>query len=741
MRNRVVSAKTVLAVIVAMVAQVLFGVAAPANAQTPVSDSYFDVVATLPDGRAIAEACSSAAPPLAFDSFDSNGVLITPAAELMDGYGFYSGCGGENVAADGTVVTYGYQYNATHRIVAHKDNEILWSESIVNGCGFDADATSPRISADNKVYYAIYDDCSLHNGPELVIRDLLTGAMLDREPLDDVMFVDEYYFRPYLNGYVYPANGTGEMVYLGLDGQKDTSRSYTLSHPMLFARWAIDANGNSIVLSEVNNEPVLVFRDAIGTEVVRELASCSGCYIQNIYASPLGGAVLELVDYSADQYYIEIVSSDVNTPAKLIATNAPTGEGGQIISVDVYGNTLYALNYDIPDAGYYEKDQVGFVLYDSAGNITSQDDTESVRTSNDAFDLIYASSVATSNGHVHAILRRAGQYEMHRFDFAKVGIDYPRGVLLGDTSTPPGLLNYVAMGDSYSSGEGVKPYIDGTDDDPSNTCHRSEKAYPMLLEGYASLSIEVQDFVACSGAETKHIIQEINEDNMELPQAAFITPNTDVVTISIGGNDIGFGTVLSQCTTFDDPDKDNHTPSQEDAVEEANCLSHIANADAQIDTLAFQTRVVDVLEGIKDIGDAYGNSDMRLVVVGYPQLYPEFNDIQETCTWGPWGAAASGAVSGRDVSGYEVAYLRAATEKLNLLLDSIVTAMNDSGVSFVDTQTAFSSHELCTTTPYVLPVVPDVFDPIGRRASFHPNQLGQKAYADIVAKKISLMLQ
>ncbi len=58
-----------------------------------------------------------------------------------------------------------------------------------------------------------------------------------------------------------------------------------------------------------------------------------------------------------------------------------------------------------------------------------------------------------------------------------------------DWGTPDGIADfrapqqegYVALGDSYSAGEGDRPYEPGTDT-KTNTCHRSEKAYPTMIK-------------------------------------------------------------------------------------------------------------------------------------------------------------------------------------------------------------------------------------------------------------------
>ena len=83
-------------------------------------------------------------------------------------------------------------------------------------------------------------------------------------------------------------------------------------------------------------------------------------------------------------------------------------------------------------------------------------------------------------------------------------------------------LDYVALGDSYSSGLGAGSYLG------SSSCHRSSNAYPVLYAAQASASL---DFVACSGARTSDVLNN---------QVSALSAGTDLVTITVGGNDVDY---------------------------------------------------------------------------------------------------------------------------------------------------------------------------------------------------------
>ena len=91
-------------------------------------------------------------------------------------------------------------------------------------------------------------------------------------------------------------------------------------------------------------------------------------------------------------------------------------------------------------------------------------------------------------------------------------------------------LSYVALGDSYSSGVGTRAYIaDGT------SCQRSVYAYPSLL---AAADGDSLTFRACSGATTTDVART---------QLSALSRKTGLVTITVGGNDAGFVSVLTTC--------------------------------------------------------------------------------------------------------------------------------------------------------------------------------------------------
>jgi lysophospholipase L1-like esterase len=92
--------------------------------------------------------------------------------------------------------------------------------------------------------------------------------------------------------------------------------------------------------------------------------------------------------------------------------------------------------------------------------------------------------------------------------------------------------NYVALGDSYSSGTGTRDYS------LNSGCQRGPYAYPALVAHDRPNT--TLTFVACSGAKTTDVIAN---------QVSSLSASTKYVTITIGGNDAGFSNVITQCAT------------------------------------------------------------------------------------------------------------------------------------------------------------------------------------------------
>src|SRR5215470_6454359 len=149
-------------------------------------------------------------------------------------------------------------------------------------------------------------------------------------------------------------------------------------------------------------------------------------------------------------------------------------------------------------------------------------------------------------------------------------------------------ISYVALGDSYSSGLGAGNYSGGS-------CEQSSNAYPVLWHNGHGGSFTN---ATCSGATTSDVLSS---------QLGGLSASTTLVTITIGGNDVGFASVMETCVL-------ECTSS---------CVSAVQNAENQANSI-LPGNLNNVLSSIKS--DA---PNAKVVVMGYPELY----DLTKSSTW------------------------------------------------------------------------------------------------------------
>ncbi|RMI29957.1 SGNH/GDSL hydrolase family protein [Nocardia stercoris] len=242
------------------------------------------------------------------------------------------------------------------------------------------------------------------------------------------------------------------------------------------------------------------------------------------------------------------------------------------------------------------------------------------------------------------------------------------GILLtGAATAAPASVNYAALGDSYSAGVGGGDYLMASGD-----CQRSPNSYAQLwADSHHPASF---DFEACSGATTADVIAN---------QLGGLNANTSLVTITIGGNDVGFADVIETCSIWS----------------QATCLDAIAQADAQVST-TLAGKLDKAYAAIKAHAP-----NARLVVLGYPHV--ETSDAEAYC----WIYADSRAA------------LNAAADHIDAVIQARATA---AGATYVDTRPYFAGHEVCTDVPWIHTVDAATSD------SYHPTADGY-AYADYPA--------
>jgi lysophospholipase L1-like esterase len=224
-------------------------------------------------------------------------------------------------------------------------------------------------------------------------------------------------------------------------------------------------------------------------------------------------------------------------------------------------------------------------------------------------------------------------------------------------------VQYVALGDSYASGVGSGSYISA-----SGSCLRSTLAYPQLWANTHAPTTFTS--VACSGAKTTDVTST---------QLAAVTTSTTLVSITVGGNDIGFSTVMEDCVLYGT----------------STCVSEVSAAE----TAARATLPAKLDAVYSRIASAAPSA--RVVVADYPRFY-------DTSVWLCLGLSATS---------------RAKIDEGADVLDGVISdAAARHSFTFADVRSRFASrHEICDGSQSWLHSL-DWTD-IGQ--SYHPTAAGQ----------------
>jgi lysophospholipase L1-like esterase len=229
-------------------------------------------------------------------------------------------------------------------------------------------------------------------------------------------------------------------------------------------------------------------------------------------------------------------------------------------------------------------------------------------------------------------------------------------VLAAPTAQAAAPVDYVALGDSYSSGTGAPPYTGGT-------CFRSSRGYAQLwADTHAVSSFR---YAACGGATTDSMTN----------QFASLDAGTDLVSITIGGNDVGFASTMITCVTASD----------------TSCVNAVNEGIAEADTV-LPAKLDATYATIRDRAP-----NATVVVLGYPRLVEP---------------------NGSCLNATKRAALNRGADSLHAVISARAAA---AGVRYVDARTHFAGHGACGSSPWI-----NQFSLLRLVESFHPNANGYR---------------
>ncbi len=274
-------------------------------------------------------------------------------------------------------------------------------------------------------------------------------------------------------------------------------------------------------------------------------------------------------------------------------------------------------------------------------------------------------------------------------------------------------LDYVSLGDSYQAGFGLTPFSNTSPfaGDP-NGCYQADGNYPHILAAAFGLTINDQ---TCSGAITANIgygsaTVPATDPNVILPtlpdvstlqvtlsgmtapqlQSAGLTADTDVVTVGIGGNDLGFSSIATACmrlTVDSDPAYLEYKVGAFD-----NCKDYfddpVTYPSAYLAGRISDSVAPRLAQSFAEIRAAAPNA--QVFVVGYPQVAP--NNATDACFTAP---TTDDAVP---YNGVDLQFLHDIEQQLD---DAIETAATAADFTFVSTWDQTAANTLCTPDPWI----------------------------------------
>lgn len=277
---------------------------------------------------------------------------------------------------------------------------------------------------------------------------------------------------------------------------------------------------------------------------------------------------------------------------------------------------------------------------------------------------------------------------------------------------------WVALGDSYTAG--VIPAAGDIFEVPRDGCERTDRSYPQVIDRDLGSLIDLKN-VSCGAATIEDITFRAQEPiGRHLPplsqdpdypfppvppQSEAVGPGTDVVTVGVGGNTLGFAEMLFTCLQLGSESGGVGTPCR--------------------DALA-----AGVPERLNKVSTQYGEMlgtlhekapHAKLLTVGYPTVVPE--DTSK-CRYNDWTQFAS-------ITQGDLDWLREdVLEPLNKVIEK---SAGNHGAPFVDLYDSSRNHSVCDSGKWVEGIFTQLPDQV---AFVHPNARGHQNAADHVASAL-----
>lgn len=740
------------------------GVQTPALATGPVEwSSDVDVdsaeLITGADGSVTSASCGTAYENKGTETFSASGTVLgsTPIVTVGNNqFPALSLCNWQKaVGVDGTL--YGDDPTGwpVEKLAAYTPTGTnLWSQEVKTTDCPSSQGTIPpiwiRVGADGNIYtggQSKYDWCGNH---WYLTSYTPEGTLRWQVRTDSISLL-----APYNNGVVIGSISSREIQYFGYDGTSTTPVPVTETAPAGLSMADTEVTASGVVTMGVYN-----WMDSgqcgvsgwTGTSAVVAYGPSGEvynhpeppCRYDVGFASLPDGGVAYIQDNTDSTASVQVLNP-AGSPVRTLPLPVSEGDrqfvlGAFRIMTDTNGRLLLARNYTYPYQGSTRKG-LSFSLVDPYSGVQQGAFyTESINTG----QSVFVQDMGTAPGKLYFTASfcasdtcSSGPIRLYSVRMAKLGMDYPRGALLG--ITPVAFDKMAVGGDSFSAGVGSllsgQSYDAGTDTDG---CDRSPNAYAYQLaqNPLVKLRLPSSGFVACSGATTDAIT---NTFHGETAQAATIPSDTKSIFITIGGNDVKFSRFGALCIFLD--------------------------CSAQQYQDEFDGYLASVQSSLEGAYEAFLNhaTGAKLYVIGYPHILPLSDCTNTGSAW--WdGLQAEHAINptvyaqqaedaglthdeGQEaiwqiatISNAEATYTNTFENNLNLKISDAVDAVaeNYPGRIFYVSANApggpLVGHELCSPAPY-FNGLDGADDGIN---TFHPNAPGQAALAQVAKDALAV---
>ncbi|MCL7379385.1 SGNH/GDSL hydrolase family protein [Streptomyces sp. 35G-GA-8] len=290
--------------------------------------------------------------------------------------------------------------------------------------------------------------------------------------------------------------------------------------------------------------------------------------------------------------------------------------------------------------------------------------------------------------------------------------------LVGAQSAAAADLQWVALGDSYTAG--VIPAAGDVFEYPRDGCERTDRSYPQVIDRDLGSLIELTN-VSCGAATIQDVtfraqepigrhLPPISEDPdypfpPVPPQSEAVQSGTDVITVGVGGNTLGFAGILLKCLELDQGSGGVGTPCKDDLA--ASIPGRLTKVNKEYG------------EMLAKLHEKAPHA--KILAVGYPTVVPkdtskcQYNNLQQFAS----------------ITQGDLDWLRQdVLEPLNKTIEKSADA--HSSTTFVNLYDSSTNHSVCDAGKWT----EGVLDHDNRPALVHPNAKGHRNAADHVTSAI-----